>query len=73
MDIKELFLKQKQSTHRDTLGVLAKIPPDHVDWRPAEGMLSLGEIVRHMWMSEEGVRHSALEGRWDYYEQRIRQ
>ena len=54
MDIKELFLKQKQATHQGTLGVLAKIPPDHVGWRPAEGMLSLGEIVRHVWMSEEG-------------------
>jgi uncharacterized damage-inducible protein DinB len=71
MDIKELFLKQKQSTHQGTLGVLAKIPRDRVSWRPAEGMLSLGEIVRHIWMSEEGVRHSALEERWDYYEQRI--
>jgi uncharacterized damage-inducible protein DinB len=71
MDIKELFLKQKQFTHQGTLGVLAKIPSDRVSWRPAEGMLSLGEIVRHIWMSEEGVRHSALEEGWDYYEQRI--
>ena len=71
MDIKELFLKQKQSTHQGTLGVLAKIPRDRVSWRPAEGMLSLGEIVRHIWMSEDGVRRLALEGRWDYYEKRI--
>ena len=56
MDIKELFLKQKQATHQSTLGVLAKIPRDRVGWRPAEGMLSLGEVVRHIWMSEEGVR-----------------
>ena len=73
MDIKELFLKQKQATHQATLGVLTKIPPNRVDWRPEEGMLSLGEIVRHIWMSEEGVRNSALEGRWDYYEKRIPQ
>ena len=71
MDIKELFLKQKRATHQGTLGVLAKIPPDHVNWRPAEGMLSLSEITRHIWMSEEGVRNSALEGRWEYYEKRI--
>jgi uncharacterized damage-inducible protein DinB len=71
MDIKQLFLKQKQATHQGTLGVVAKIPPDHVEWRPAEGMLSLGEIVRHIWMSEEGVRNVALEGKWDYYEKRI--
>ncbi len=71
MDIRELFLKQKQATHQATLGVLAKIPSDRVEWRPAEGMLSLGEIARHMWMSEEGLRNSALGGRWDYYEKRI--
>jgi uncharacterized damage-inducible protein DinB len=71
MDIKELFLKSKQATHQGTLGVLAKIPSDRIDWRPTQGMLSLGEIVRHVWMSEEGLRHAALEEKWDYYEQRI--
>jgi len=71
MDIKQLFLKQKQATHQGTLGVLAKIPLDRAEWRPTDGMLSLGEIVRHLWMSEEGVRKSALEGTWEYYERRI--
>jgi len=73
MDLKELFLKQKQSAHQSTLGVFAKIPRDQLGWRPAEGMLSLGEIVRHVWMSEEGVRRGALEGNWGYYEKRIPQ
>lgn len=73
MDIKEFFLKQKQATHQGSLGVFARIPPDQIGWRPTEGMLSLGEIVRHLWMSEEGVRPAALEGKWDYYERRIPQ
>lgn len=34
-------------------------------------MLSLGEIARHIWMSEEGIRPVALEGKWDYYERRV--
>lgn len=71
MDIREFFLKQKQATHQGTLGVLGMIPPDRVEWRPAEGMLALGQIVRHIWMSEEGLRNAALEARWDYYEKRI--
>ena len=71
MDLKEFFLKQKQATHQGTLGVLAKIPPAQLGWRPAEGMLSLGQIVRHLWMSEEGVRRVALEGNWGYYEKRV--
>jgi uncharacterized damage-inducible protein DinB len=73
MDLKEFFLKQKQATHRGTLDVIAKIPPDQLSWRPAKGMLSLGEIVRHIWMSEDGVRRMALEGKWDYYEKRVPQ
>ncbi len=71
MDLKEFFLKQKQATHQGTLGVLRKILPGQIGWRPAEGMLSLGEIARHLWMSEEGVRRVALEGKWDYYEKRV--
>lgn len=71
MDLKEFFLKQKQATHKNTLKVFEAIPPDQLDWRPAGGMLSLGQIVRHVWMSEEGVRTVALHERWDYYEKRV--
>jgi len=73
MDLKEFLLKQKQATHKGTLDVVSKIPPDRLAWRPAQGMLSLGEITRHIWMSEEGVRRVALEGKWDYYEKRVPQ
>jgi len=51
--------------------VLSAIPPHQMAWRPAEGMLSLGQIARHIWMSEEGVRRVAFEDRWDYYERRV--
>lgn len=73
MDLKEFFLKQRQVTHKGTVEVLAKIPPDQLAWRPAKGMLSLGEITRHIWMSEAGIRRAALEGKWDYYEKRVPQ
>jgi uncharacterized damage-inducible protein DinB len=71
MDLKEFFLKQKQATHQATLAVLSKIPAQHASWRPAEGMLSLAEIARHLWMSEEGVRRAALDNDWGYYEKRV--
>src|SRR5271169_127405 len=73
VDLKTFFLKQKQAAHQSTLKVLGAIPPDQMGWRPAEGMLSLGEIARHVWMSEEGVRRVAFDDRWDYYEKRIPQ
>ncbi len=73
MDLKELFLTQKASEHEGTLLVYEKIPHDRLDWRPAEGMLSLGQLARHVWRSEEGTRRIALEGDWSYYELRIPQ
>jgi uncharacterized damage-inducible protein DinB len=71
VDLKEFFLKQKQAAYKNSLKVFNAIPADKLDWRPGEGMLSLGEIVRHVWMSEAGIRRVALEGLWDYYERRV--
>ena len=73
MDLKEFFLTQKESEHEGTLSVYEKIPRDRLDWRPVEGMLSLGQMARHVWRSEEGTRRIALEGDWSYYETRIPQ
>lgn len=73
MDVKELFLSQKESEHQGTLAVYEKIPRDRLDWRPAEGMLTLGQMARHVWLSEEGTRGVALDGDWSYYERRIPQ
>lgn len=73
MDIKQLFLIQKENEHQGTVSVYSKIPPDHLDWRPVEGLLSLGQLARHVWKSEEGTRRVALEGDWSYYQTRIPQ
>jgi uncharacterized damage-inducible protein DinB len=71
MDLKEFFVKQKQATHRGAIEVFGKIPPDQMGWRPAPGMLSLGELARHVWVSEEGARRMALHNDFGYYEKRI--
>jgi uncharacterized damage-inducible protein DinB len=71
MNLKEYFLKQKAAVHRGTLDVYGKIPRDRLDWRPAEGFLTLGQIARHVWMSEQGNRRIALEDDWSYFETRI--
>jgi uncharacterized damage-inducible protein DinB len=71
MDLKEFFLKQKQATYKNSLKVFQAIPPDQLRWRPAADMLSLGQIVRHVGMSEAGVRRVAIENVWEYYEKRV--
>jgi uncharacterized damage-inducible protein DinB len=71
MDIKELFLKQKEAMRVRTRQVTSLLREDEMDWRPVPGALGVGEMLRHMWVSEEGVRRVALAGDFTYYEKRI--
>jgi uncharacterized damage-inducible protein DinB len=73
MDLKEFYLKQKQAVHQGSLSVYGKIPPDRLDWRPVDSVLTLGQVVRHAWMSEQGIRRIALDNDWTYFEKRIPQ
>ncbi len=71
MDLRDFFLKQKEAIRRRTLEVAGLVRPGHFDWRPEKGALRVGELLRHVWVSEEGVRRVALEGNFAYYETRI--
>ena len=71
MDLKEFFLKQKEAAHQGMVKVIGQIPANQMGWRPAPGMLSLGELARHVWVSEEGARRMALHNDFGYFEKRI--
>jgi len=71
MTLPEFFLKQKEATHARSQEVFALLRPEHMDWKPEKGALSVGDLLRHLWVSEEGVRRCALEGSFAYYETRI--
>ncbi len=71
MDLQEFFLKQKAASRSRSREVFALLRPEHMGWKPAAGALSVGEMLRHLWVSEEGVRRVALEGNFAYYEARI--
>jgi len=71
MDLREFFLKQKEAIRGRTRQVAGMLEPAHLAWRPEKEALSAGEILRHIWVSEEGVRRVALEGNFAYYETRI--
>lgn len=73
VDIKEFFLKQKEAIRGRTRQVAGLIRAEHVGWRPEKDALSVSEMLRHMWVSEEGVRRAALEDNFAYYETRIPQ
>ncbi|MCL4524421.1 MAG: DinB family protein [Acidobacteria bacterium] len=73
MDYGELFCKQKEAIRRRTREVAGMVRTEDLVWRPEKDALSIGEMLRHLWVSEEGVRRVALDGNFAYYEKRIPQ
>lgn len=71
MTFQEFFLKQKEALRSRTHEVFALLRPEHMKWKPERGALSVGEMLRHLWVSEEGARRCALEGDFSYFEARI--
>jgi uncharacterized damage-inducible protein DinB len=71
MDLKVFFLKQKEAIRGRSLQIFALLRPEHMGWKPEKGALSVGEMLRHLWVSEEGVRRAALDGNFAYYEKRV--
>ncbi len=71
MNLQSFFLKQKEAIRARTRQVVGMIQPEHMGWRPEKDALTIGEMVRHLWVSEEGVRRAALEGNFAYYEKRV--
>ena len=62
MEFREVFLKQKEAIHKRMVEILGMVRPEHSDWRPERHALSVGEMLQHLWVSEEGVRRVALQG-----------
>ena len=58
----EHFVKNWNRIHKQTARALAAAPEDKLDWRPAEGMFTLRELVRHIPEAESGIVHTALAG-----------
>ena len=71
MDLKEFFLKQKEAIRARMRQATALLRPEWMGWRPEKDALTVGEMLQHLWVSEEGVRCVALEGNFAYYETRI--
>lgn len=71
MEFRDIFLKQKEAIHKRMVEILGMVRPEHADWRPEKEALSVGEMLQHLWVSEEGVRRVALEDDFAYYQTRI--
>lgn len=54
------FLRYYERVRERTLRVLARVPEDRMEWRPAEGAFSFGDLARHLgsverWMFAENA------------------
>ncbi len=66
----ETLARLKESMRNRTSTMLGKVPPDKLNWSPAEGALTLGQLLRHIWKSDEAVCKLA-QGNWEYLEKRL--
>jgi uncharacterized damage-inducible protein DinB len=71
MTLPQFFLKQKEAIRARSREVFGVIRSEDMGWKPESGALSVGELLRHLWVSEEGVRRCALGGDFAYYEVRV--
>ena len=69
--LQDFFLKQKAAIRKRSEEVFALLRPEHMEWKPEKGALSVGDMLQHLWVAEEGVRRVALDGNFTYYEKRI--
>jgi len=69
--LQEFFLKQKEAIRKRSEEVFNLLRPEHMVWKPEKNALTIGEMLRHLWVSEDGVRRVALDGNFGYYEARI--
>ena len=71
MTLTVFFVNQKKAGRQRTRQVTSLLREEHMSWRPVPGALATGEMLRHMWVSEDGVRKVALDRDFTYYEKRI--
>jgi uncharacterized damage-inducible protein DinB len=71
MPLADLFVEHKETIRQRTRNLYPKIPADQLGFAPAPGALTLGQILRHLWMSEEGITGIVSQGSWEYFERRM--
>jgi uncharacterized damage-inducible protein DinB len=64
MQTAERLRAHVQSVRARTLSVLRHIPHDRMTWKPTEGMLTLGQLIRHL-AHAEMMWQEVVKGHWD--------
>ncbi len=56
------YIRNWKRIHKQTTRVMALVPDDQYDWRPAPTSMTLGELMNHLWLSELGFVEGVLNG-----------
>jgi uncharacterized damage-inducible protein DinB len=62
-----VFVDYWQSVRKRTLRVAAAIPPDQLEWAPAAGRWTFGDLLRHLAGIERGMYAETVAGRPSAY------
>ncbi|MFL5613087.1 MAG: DinB family protein [Gemmatimonadaceae bacterium] len=61
------FLEYLQRVHERSRRVIARIPPEQLEWAPAPGKFSFGDLVRHLAAIERYMYAETVNGRPSIY------
>ena len=69
MEIRDVptFLAYLDSAHGRTRRVIQCIPPTDIDWAPAPGKFSFGDLVRHLACIERDMYAETVQGKSSRY------
>ncbi len=71
MDLRAVLIANKEAVRAKTRNLYPKIPADRMTWAPDAKALTLGQLLRHLHMSEAGLVDVLRTGKWWYLEERI--
>jgi uncharacterized damage-inducible protein DinB len=71
MDFRTLLIGNKEGIRARTRTLYPKIPADKMTWAPEAKALTLGQILRHLAMSEAGLLDVVRSGNWWYLDERV--
>ncbi|MDX1520501.1 MAG: DinB family protein, partial [Anaerolineae bacterium] len=60
------FIKYFDGIRGRTLKYLAVLPPEQIDWSPAEGEMTCGDLIRHVAAAERMFVGVVVDGKWHY-------
>ncbi len=65
MSLSQCLISFKNSIRNRTMKVINEVPQDRLNWRPVEGVLSLGQLVHHLGQADMAWT-KVLSRDWDF-------